>query len=54
MRDCVFRHTWKTTAGCALCEQGDANLRVLGRTPARPHWAEILSLGEDPSEGNAP
>ena len=48
--DCVFRHAFRTTAVCACCEQGGANLRVFGRVPPRPHWAEIPSIGEGESE----
>lgn len=43
LRDCVFRHAWRTTEGCATCEQGAANLRLLGKVPPRPRWASVLT-----------
>lgn len=52
LEDCVFRHAWRTTADCALCGQGAANLRLMGKVPPRPRWAEVLSLGP-PAEDRA-
>lgn len=43
MRDCVFRHAWRTFSECAQCGQGAANLKLLGKTPPKPRWAEVLT-----------
>ncbi|GAB4222482.1 MAG: hypothetical protein Kow0062_20090 [Acidobacteriota bacterium] len=44
MRDCVFRHGWATTETCAECEQGAANMRLLGPPPAPPRWTRLPEL----------
>ncbi|RMG45189.1 MAG: hypothetical protein D6718_08250 [Acidobacteria bacterium] len=44
LEDCAFRHAYGTTEDCAACEQGAANLKVLGSPPPPPRWAEILSV----------
>jgi hypothetical protein len=41
MRDCVFRHHWRTTVDCADCAQGAANLRLTGPPPSPPRWTRL-------------
>lgn len=52
MKDCVFRHHWQTNPDCTECGQGAANLRLLGRPPARPRWAALLTV-EPPGTDHA-
>ncbi|MDQ7006019.1 MAG: hypothetical protein Q9Q40_02180 [Acidobacteriota bacterium] len=51
LKDCVFRHAWKTTAVCARCPQGGANLELLPTVPKRPRWARTLCLGAREAAG---
>ncbi|MCU0229869.1 MAG: hypothetical protein MUC67_00680 [Acidobacteria bacterium] len=44
MKDCVFRHHWRTNPDCSDCGQGAANQRLLGGPPARPRWAALLTI----------
>ena len=46
LRDCSFRHGWRTHPECANCPQGAANLRLLGRIPEPPRWAEVLTMDD--------
>ncbi len=46
LRDCVFRHGWRTHPECANCAQGAANLKLLGQIPAPPRWAELLTMDD--------
>lgn len=52
MKDCVFRHGWRTTEICATCEQGAANMKIRGRPAPPPRWARLptLPLPEDDRE----
>ncbi len=47
LRDCVYRHAFKTHPECAECGQGELNLKLLGRVPAPPRWAEIARVDAD-------
>lgn len=46
LRDCVFRHHYRTHPECADCEQGAANQRLLPRIPSKPRWMELPQLGQ--------
>ena len=51
LRDCVFRHGWKTTAECASCAQGEANQKLVG-PPDRPaRWTRLpaAAVGDEPA-----
>ncbi|NJN65071.1 MAG: hypothetical protein HC882_09455 [Acidobacteria bacterium] len=41
LRDCVFRHGWKTTEVCASCEQGASNMKLTGPPPPPPKWVRL-------------
>lgn len=47
LEDCVYRHGWQTHPECANCDQGSANLRLFGRIPPPPRWAELARAPQD-------